>query len=50
MLNFFNKKKKAPSKELNKKLIESGKTRKRLIIIQIILFFKIYRNRIIIRF
>ena len=30
MLTFFNKKKKAPSKELNKKLIESGKTRKRL--------------------
>ena len=37
MLNFFNKKKKAPSKELNKKLIESGKTRKRLINLQIYL-------------
>ena len=37
MLTFFNKKKKAPSKELNKKLIESGKTRKRLINLQIFL-------------
>ena len=37
MLNFFNKKKKAPSKELNKKLIESGKTRKRIINLQFLL-------------
>lgn len=35
MLNFFNKKKKTTSsKELNKKLIESGKTNKNIISFQ----------------
>ena len=33
MLNFFNKKKKTPSKELNKKLIESGKINKNNVLI-----------------